>query len=232
MDYKKTIGILGGMGPAATVDFFDKIVKAAKVNRDQDHPRIIIDNNPKIPDRTAAILDNGPDPLPVMVQSAKFLEQAHVDFIVIPCVTAHFFHEKLQKQISTPILHLVKETVKHLLARHPAVVKIGLLATSGTIQSGLFNEACAAANVELITPTKEIQTTKVMEAIYSIKATGSSATSKALAREAAETLIRRGAQAIIAGCTEVPLVLVDGDLSVPVIDPLAVLAERAVMEAR
>jgi aspartate racemase len=232
MDYKKTIGILGGMGPAATVDLFDKIVKAAKVSRDQDHPRIIIDNNPKIPDRTAAILEKGPDPLSVMVQSAKLLEKARVDFIVIPCVTAHFFHTKLQEQISTPILHLVKETMKYLIVRYPDTVKVGLLASSGTVQSGLFDEACAAANVELITPTKEIQTTKVMEAIYGIKATGPTATSKTLAREAAETLILRGAQAIIAGCTEIPLVLVDGDLSVPVIDPIAVLAERAVMEAR
>lgn len=232
MHYRKTIGILGGMGPAATVNLFDKIVKAADVANDQDHPRIIIVNNPKIPDRTTAILRNGEDPLPMMVESARLLAMAHVDFIVIPCVTAHFFHAKLQEQISTPILHVVKETIKHAVTRYPGIGKIGLLATSGTIQAGLFNEACAAANVELITPDENIQTSNVMKAIYSVKADGPSPASKALISGAAETLIRRGAQAIIAGCTEIPLVLTDGELSVPVIDPLALLAWRAVEEAR
>ncbi len=220
------------MGPAATVNLFDKIVKAAKVADDQDHPRIVIVNNPKIPDRTRAILENGTDPLPMMVESAKLLLTAHVDFIVIPCVTAHFFHSRLQEQISTPILHVVKETINHAVVQYPGIRKIGLLATSGTIQSGLFNEACDAASLELITPAKDIQISNIMKAIYSVKADGPSAASKTLIREAAETLIRRGAQAIIAGCTEIPLVLADGDLSVPVIDPLALLAERAVEEAR
>jgi len=232
MDYKKIIGILGGMGPAATVDLFDKIVKAAKVNRDQDHPRIIVDNNPKIPDRTTAILEKGPSPLPMMVQSAKLLEMVHVDFIIIPCVTAHYYHAQLQEQIATPILHIVKETMKYLLLRYPNARKVGLIASSGTVYSGLFDEACKKAKVELLKPSSETQTAKVMKAVYGIKATGPSDESRALAREAAETLIRSGAQVIIAGCTEIPLVLVDGDLSVPVIDPIAVLAERAVMEAR
>ena len=220
------------MGPAATVNFFDKIVKAAEVESDQDHPRIIIVNNPKIPDRTAAILGNGADPLPSMVESAKFLAGAQVDFIVIPCVTAHFFHAKLQEQISTPILHIVRETVRHAVSQYPGIGKIGLLATSGTVQSGLFDEACASARVGLITPDENTQTVKVMKAIYSVKADGPSPDSKARISDAAETLIRRGAQVIIAGCTEIPLILTDGDLSVPVIDPLALLAVRAIEEAR
>jgi aspartate racemase len=232
MDYKKIIGILGGMGPAATVDLLDKIVRAVKVNRDQDHPRIIVDNNPKIPDRTTAILEKGPSPLPMMVQSAKLLEMAHVDFIIIPCVTAHYYHAKLQAQITTPILHIIQETIKYLMLHYPSARKVGLIASSGTLYSGLFDEACKKAKVELLKPDSETQTAKVMKAVYEIKATAPSDESRALAREAAETLVLSGAQAIIAGCTEIPLVLVDGDLSVPVIDPLAVLAERAVMEAR
>jgi len=232
MEYKKIIGVLGGMGPAATVDLLDKIVKAATVSRDQDHPRIIVDNNPKIPDRTPAILENGPSPLPMLVQSAKLLEMARVDFIIIPCVTVHYFYAKLQEQISTPILHIVRETMKYLLLRYPDVRKVGLIATTGTVRSGLFDEACIAANLELIKPTPEVQSAKVMKAIYSIKDRGPSDVSRTLAREAAETLIGSGVQAVIAGCTEIPLVLADGDVSVPVIDPLTVLAERALEEAR
>lgn len=220
------------MGPAATVDLMGKIVKVAKVSRDQEHPRIIVDNNPKIPDRTTAILGKGPSPLPMMVQSAKLLEAAHVDFIIIPCVTAHYFYAKLQEQIATPILHIVKETVKYLQLRYPDAKKVGLIASSGTVHSGLFAETCIAANLELIAPSSENQTTKVMKAVYDIKATGPSDATTTLVRDAAEALIVNGAQVIIAGCTEIPLVLVDGDIAVPVVDPLTVLAERAAMEAR
>lgn len=111
---EKIIGILGGMGPAATIDLFTKIVKGTKVKKDQDHLRIMIDNNPKIPDRTLAIQRKGPTPLTQLVRSAKILENAGADFIVIPCVTAHYYYDSLQKRIKIPILHVVDETVKSI----------------------------------------------------------------------------------------------------------------------
>ena len=232
---EKIIGILGGMGPEATIDFFSKIVKGTRVKKDQDHLRILIDNNPKIPNRTLAIQGKGPSPLPQLVRSAKVLEDAGADFIVIPCVTAHHFYDPLQKKISIPIIHIVKETVRHIQNHFQGIEKIGLLATIGTLQAGLFQRAFAHSKIGLILPTRDLQKNRIMEAIFGkegIKAIGPSGKSKRLILEASRKLIRQGAQAIIAGCTEVPLVLKKGDLPVPVIDPVAILAKVAIEKAQ
>jgi aspartate racemase len=232
---EKIIGILGGMGPEATIDLFTKIVKGTKAKKDQDHLRILIDNNPKIPDRTLAIQRKGPSPLTQLIRSAKLLENVGADFIVIPCVTAHHFFESLQKRVKIPFLHLVEETVKYIQTRLKGIRKIGLIATTGTIQTGLFQKAFSNHVIELILPTPEVQKKWVMEAIYGkkgIKVIGPSENSKRLILKASESLIKQGAQAIIAGCTEIPLVLKDGDLSVPVIDPISILANAAVKKAR
>jgi aspartate racemase len=231
MEYKKTIGVLGGMGPAATADFLGKLVKFAQAEKDQDHPRVVIDCNAKIPDRIVSILDNGPDPLSTMLRSVKYLEIAPVDYIVIPCVTAHYFHSQLQANASVPILHIVRETVSFLTDRYPHVKKVGTIATLGTIKSGLISDICDAAGINCIVPDDVLQASAVAEAIHQIKMSGLCPTAKHLVHIAAESLIAKGAQAIIAGCTEVPLVLSDGDLSVPVLDPSAILAQQALRMA-
>jgi aspartate racemase len=232
---EKIIGILGGMGPEATIDLFTKIVKETKVKKDQDHLRILIDNNPKIPDRTLAIQGKGPSPLTQLVRSAKVLEKAGADFIVIPCVTAHYYYESLQKRIKIPILHIVNETVKYIQNRLKGIHKIGLIATTGTVQTHLFQKSFSQIGIELVLPSSEVQEKWVMEAIYGkggIKAIGPSECSKRLILEASEKLIHQGAQGIIAGCTEIPLVLKEGDLPVPVIDPISILAQAAIVKAR
>ncbi len=231
---QKIIGILGGMGPEATIDLFTKIVKGTRVRKDQDHFRILIDNNPKIPDRTRAILGKGPSPLGPMVRSAKLLEAAGADFIVIPCVTAHHYYSSLEKRIHIPILHLVRETVEHVQKRMKGLRKIGLLATTGTLQAGLFQEAFRDTGIELLLPSSGSQK-KVMEAIYGkkgVKVVGPSESSKRLVLQVSKSLIRQGAEAMIAGCTEIPLVLKEGDLPVPVIDPISILAQAAITRAR
>jgi aspartate racemase len=232
---EKIIGILGGMGPEATVDLFTKIVKGTRVKKDQDHLRILIDNNPKIPDRTLAIQGKGPSPLPQLVRSAKLLENSGANLIVIPCVTAHYYYESLKKKVKIPILNLVEMTVQHIKSRLKGISKVGLLATTGTIQAGLFQTSFSHTDLQLIIPTPEVQKKWVMRAVYGkggIKAIGPSENSKRLILKASETLIRQGAQAIIAGCTEVPLVLKEGDLSVPVIDPISILAKATIEKAQ
>jgi aspartate racemase len=232
---EKIIGILGGMGPEATVDLFTKIVKGTKARKDQDHLRILIDNNPKIPDRTLAIQGKGPNPLPQLVRSAKLLENGGANLIVIPCVTAHYYYESLKKKVKIPILNLVEMTVQYIKSRLKGISKVGLLATTGTIQAGLFQTSFSHTDLQLIIPTPEVQKKWVMEAIYGrsgIKAIGPSENSKRLILNASEKLIHQGAQAIIAGCTEVPLVLKERDLSVPVIDPISILAEAAIENAQ
>ena len=119
MNTQKFVGILGGMGPDATVTMFQNILRATPARSDQEHLRILIYNNPKIPDRTAAICANGADPLPALIQSAKLLEQAGVDLIIIPCVTAHYFYDGLQTAIKTPILHIAQETLQYASSRYP-----------------------------------------------------------------------------------------------------------------
>lgn len=231
---EKIIGILGGMGPEATIDLFTKIVKGTRVKKDQNHLRILIDNNPKIPDRTLAIQGKGPSPLPQLIQSAKLLQRAGADFIVIPCVTAHYYHEPLQKKIKIPILHIIGETVNYLKKKFKGVRKIGLIATTGSIQTGLFQGAFSSIGIDTVLLSPSVQKNWVMEAIYGekgIKAVGSSEASKYLIVEVSQRLIRQGAQAIIAGCTEIPLVLKDGDLPVPIIDPISILARAAIEKA-
>jgi aspartate racemase len=232
---EKIIGILGGMGPEATIDLYTKIVKGTKVKRDQDHLRILVDNNPKIPDRTLAIKKKGPSPLPQLIRSAKILEKAGADFIIIPCVTAHHYFKPLQERIRIPILHLIEISVQYLKTKWKRISKVGLLATTGTIQTGLFQKAFSHTGIEVVVPDPEIQEYWVMEAIYGkqgIKVMGPSENSKRLILKASERLVRLGAQAIIAGCTEVPLVLKEGDLLVPVIDPISILAKTAIEKAR
>lgn len=232
---EKVIGILGGMGPEATVAFFFRIVRATHARHDQDHFRVLVDSNPKIPDRTAAIRGEGKSPLPMLVQSARGLQKDGADFIAIPCVTVHYFFDPLQKKVRIPILNIVGEVVEHVCRRMKKVRRIGLVATSGTVETGLFQKAFAKAGIEVVLPDAKTQKSRIMAAIYGrkgVKAVGPSEESKTLVIAAAKTLIDRGAQAILAGCTEIPLILKDGDLPVPVVDSLDVLAQAAIREAR
>jgi aspartate racemase len=228
---EKIIGVLGGMGPEATIELFAQIVRRTRAKKDRDHLRVLIDNNPKVPDRTAAILHGGESCLPELARSARALKRAGADFIVIPCVTVHYFHGALQKRTSLPVLHIIEETVKRIRRGHPGVRRVGLLATTGTIQAGLFQQALAGTKLELLTPTEDAQKNLVMKAIYAIKAEGANEGARSLVRRAADDLVERGAQIVIAGCTEIPLVLKDGDLPVPVIDPIAILADAAIDQA-
>lgn len=227
----RMIGILGGMGPAATADFYQKIIQATPAKTDQEHLKVLIFSNPQVPDRTAAIRGEGPDPLPVLVAGAEVLIQGGADFITIPCVTAHYYYDALQRAVSIPILHLIGETVTAVLAEYPGLRRLGLLATSGTLQCRLFEAFFEPRGFSILTPDPAIQASGVMEAIYAVKQGEPPERPRRLIREAAEHLQARGAQAIITGCTEVPLVLRDGDLPVPVIDPTWILAQAAVRRA-
>jgi len=232
---EKVVGILGGMGPEATIDLFTKIVKGSKVKKDQDHLRIIIYNNSKIPDRTLAIEGKGLSPLPDLIQSAKVLEKAGVDFVLIPCITAHYFFAHLQKKIKIPILHILEETLKYIQTQLKEVHNIGIIATTGTVHAGLFQDTFSKTDIKLTFPPVEAQKKWVMGAIYGkrgIKVIGPSENSKRLIFKVSKELISQGAQAIIAGCTEIPLVLKEGDLPIPIIDPLSVLAQAAIEKAK
>lgn len=227
---EKIIGILGGMGPEATADLYMRIIRTTPAKRDQDHPRVIIYSNSKVPDRTAAIIGTGPSPLPELIRAGKRLEEAGADFIIIPCNTAHYFLEPLQKELRVPILNMIKLSAGRAKSLYPKIRRAGLLASDGTVRTGLYSAAYAEAEVEMLQPTPDKQA-DVMKAIYQCIKAGNLIDGGFLLRGVANELVAGGAEMIICGCTEVSLVLKDGDLSVPVLDPLQVLAEAAVTEA-
>ena len=228
---EKIIGILGGMGPEATIDLFYKIIKLTPAEKDQDHLRIIIDNNPKIPDRSAAILGKGKDPLPALQETAKNLEKAGANFIIIPCNTAHYFLPSIQESVKIPVLNMIEETAKETQKRNSSIKKTGLLASIGTYKAEIYNKYFKKYNIEVISP-EEKDKEEVMRVIYAVKAGNLSEEVKKSIISIAQKLIDKGAEAIIAGCTEIPLILKEENFSVPLIDPTQVLAKAAVKKAR
>jgi len=230
---EKVIGILGGMGPEATLDLFGKIIANTPAATDQDHLRVVIDSNPKVPDRTAAILRSEESPVPAMRAGIDALKRAGADFVVIPCVSAHFFLDELQREAGLPILSMFDVAAEHIQAHHPNIRKIGLLATTGTLQGGRFRRRLQVSGIETLTPAGSDQE-RVMASIYEIKGAPGGRSRTAIAaeiREIAGRLIERGAQGVVAGCTEIPLVLRPEDLGVPVFDTLLLLARAAIVAA-
>ncbi|MFQ6082016.1 MAG: aspartate/glutamate racemase family protein [Candidatus Aminicenantia bacterium] len=227
------IGILGGMGPEATVYLFHLIIKLTDAPKDQDHIPIIIYSNPKVPHRTDAILKNGKSPLPGLIRGAKILEKAGADFIVMPCITAHYFYSEIINHLKIPFLHLVEETYKYVREKFPHLKRLGLLATTGTIKTGLFQSYFEKEKIEIISPEKGNQNL-VMKAIYDpkgIKAGYTQGFPKELLLEVAKDLIGKKCQAIIAGCTEVSLALKEKDLPVSLIEPLEIIARVSIIHA-
>jgi len=231
---EKVVGILGGMGPEATLDLFQKIIEFTDASKDQHHLRVIIDNNPKIPDRTEAIVGRGENPVPMMVRSCLVLEKAGVSFIVIPCVSAHFFLEELRSHLSLPILSIFDETADYLTRNFPDLNTVGLLASTGTVRGGRFQKRLLQSGVTIVVPEPDDQQ-KVVSIIYEIKRLNAGQVyeegKKALV-DVSNHLIYRGAQGIIAGCTELPLVLKSEDLPVPLFDVVSILARAAVGAAK
>jgi len=226
----KMIGILGGLGPEATQLLFQKIIQITPAQCDQNHIPTIIYNNPQIPDRTKAILYNGPNPLPSLISTAKILEKSGANCIIIPCNTAHYFAEDLQREISIPIINMIKETVNSIKNKYPNTKTIGLLATSGTVATKIYHKEFAKKGIETICPSEEIQEKVVMESIYGlagIKA-GFHEEPKRRLENAAEGLIRQGATLVVAGCTEISIVLKNENVQFTVVDPLTTLAKKSV----
>jgi len=226
------IGILGGMGPEATADLFHKIIKNTEATRDQDHLRVLIDSNPKIPDRTPAMLGTGESPLPMMIETAKNLEGAGAGFIVIPCVSAHYFIEELRKGTAIPVISIIDEVAREITRSHPGMGRVGLLATTGTIKVRLFQDRLHEVGIEVSVPSSQNQEKLVMSAIYGVKAGSISPENREKILKASKELIEKGAQGIIGGCTEIPLVVQGGDMGVPFFDCLDILARVAIRRAQ
>lgn len=223
MSAPKTIGLIGGMGPAATVDLFAKLVEATGAERDQDHLRILIDNNPRVPNRNEAIAGRGPSPGPDLAASARWLEAAGADFLVIACNTAHAFQPDIEAAVTIPLLSMIEATADAA----GAVDRVGVLAADGCRAARLYHRAFEQRGVEALFLNDE-QQGEFMRLIFRVKAGDLGAAVRRGMESLAQSLYARGAKAIVAACTEVPLVLAADTLAVPVINSTDALVSRAI----
>jgi len=224
---EKIVGIAGGMGPESTTDLMQKIFAATRAEREQDHIHLIVDSNPKTPDRMEFILGGGESPVPVICEGIRHLAAAGADLILIPCNTAHAFFDELQAATSVPIVNMIELCAGWIRDHYTEGDRLGILATTGTVRSGIYETALRRRGLDVIFPS-DTEQQELMEAIFGPRGIkmGCLAASAPRVVDLATKLIDRGAKAVVAGCTEVGLVLTDCDFTV--IDPLRLLAEEAV----
>ena len=230
------IGVVGGVGPAATVDFMNKIVRNTRAQRDQEHIKVVVEQNPQIPDRTEYLIGDGVDPTIALYSTCKKLEADDADLIAIPCNTAHAFVERIQPHLSIPVINMLFETVEYIKKVFPEPKVVGLLATDGTVKSGVYHDVAAKAGFPLLVPDQENQAL-VMAAIYGEQGVKAGFTSGRCVDDllrALASLALRGAEVIILGCTELPLLIAQNDAFpvagkvVTVLDPTEILARKCV----
>jgi len=221
------IGILGGMGPEATLDLYRYITNLTPASRDQDHFRVLIYSNPKIPDRTLAIAEGGESPLDALVESARLLESAGASIIAMPCNAAHLYLEQMREAVGIPILDMIAETCDALLDKHPEAKTVGLLASDGTVKSKIYHRALEARGILIVQPD-EAEQAFIQSAINEVKAGRHSEEIREKLLIIAMRLIEAGAQAVILGCTEIPLVFDSRAFPRHSLNSTLILAEAAV----
>lgn len=225
---KKTIGIIGGMGPLATADLFKKIITITPAKSDNEHIRVVIDNNTGIPDRTAAILGKGKDPVSEMVRSALSLENIGADLLIMPCNTAHYFYEQITPFVKIPFINMLEETAKEIKAK--GIGKVGLLATSGTLNSGVYAKMFEKYGIEELHPVGADQE-EVMKIIYDGVKAGNYDLDISGFLKVVDSLIAQGAEYLVLGCTELPIAFEMYAIKADTVDPTLILAQAAVKMA-
>ena len=228
----KIIGVLGGMGPESTAALLNRITRRTPAATEQDHLRVIIDSNPKIPNRTDALVFGNLEPIiAALSETARNLERAGAEMIGIPCNTAHAFLADVRASVGIPVLDMVGETA--LQARHAFGEKtvVGLLATDGTLRTRLYHDALKLHHLEGVAPTGPGIQNAVMDALDTVKLHGVTDDAKGVFAVAIQDVASQGATALIAGCTEVTLIFDRFPPSLPWLDPLTVLADALVSDA-
>ena len=226
---KKAIGIIGGMGPMATLDLFGKLIAHTDASCDAEHIRVYMDCNPGIPDRTAAILSGGASPVPYIVESAGKLAAMGADLLVIPCNTSHYFYDEIAAASPVPVLNMVRQTAQTLAEQ--GVTRVGVLATDGTMRTGVYERELSACGIETLCPTDNEQKA-VMSLIYDGVKAGASTFDTAPIVSLVRRLTADGAERIVLGCTELPIGF--SRYGIPLdntVDPATVLACAAIRAA-
>ena len=224
------VGILGGMGPAATVDFYDRLVRATPAGQDQEHLRVVIWADPTVPNRHAALLEGGTDPTPWLEEGVEHLIGCGAEIIVAPCNTVHAFLPAVMAGRDVEFISIIDAAVD-AVNETDAGGRVGVLAADGALAAGLYQSALRAANKEPVTPS-EVTQRKLMDAIYAVKAGHIGVPERELVASLLREMRDEGVSTVIAGCTEVSLLLRGLDVDVAVVDPSQVLAFKTVRRAR
>ena len=223
---KKILGVLGGLGPMATAYYLELMIKMTDAATDQEHLQSIVMNFPTVPDRTAFILGRSEEsPLEPMVALGQQLKAMGAAVIATPCITAHYFHQSLQEGIGLPMIHGIECIARQLT--EGGISKVGLMATDGTVQSGIFQRQVEAKGMELILPDEAGQKA-VMTLIYDQVKAGKRP-DLALFEAVKQQLRQNGAQVVVLGCTERSMLKKDYELGNGVLDALEVLAQQSVL---
>lgn len=225
--HEKILGVIGGMGPEATVDFMQRLIRLTPAADDVDHIHTIVDNNPKIPSRIKAIIDGvGVSPLPHIINTARRLESFGADFLVLPCNTAHYYYPALKDSVHIPVLNMIELTVNTIVQNHPSVRKVGLLASDAIRITGIYDTCLQKYGLRSVYPQPHEQK-RLMQAIKDVKAGKTGQGVRKVLEEVVADITVGGAEVIIIACTELSVIAED-TYALPVIDAAEVLAERAV----
>jgi aspartate racemase len=232
MSEARVLGVLGGMGPLAGATFLQRLTLLTPAERDQDHIPAVLWSDPRVPDRTAARLLGGQDPLPALLRGIRGLEAAGCGAVAIPCNTAHGWFDAMQAATRLPILHIVEAAMDELLRLGVTGGPIGLMATQGTLAMRLYQDRLEGRGYQVLVPAAEAMDRIVMPAIDAVKANRVAEAHAPLA-EIAMALAARGARAVVLGCTEIPLAIAAGPpLPLPVVDTIDALARAAIAWAK
>lgn len=222
------LGVIGGMGPMATQLFYKNVIEMTDAKADQEHIDMIILSHASVPDRTTAIKSGDTDKVfNVLLNDAKMLEENNVSAIAIPCNTSHYFWDRLQCEINVPIINMVRETVMSIKEKNPKITKIGVLATDGTVYSGIYNKECERLGIECVTPDESIQKV-VMDIIYNQIKKGEIG-SMADFEKIDIFLKKSGCEAAILACTELSCFKSNHELTDYYVDAMQVLCEKSIL---
>lgn len=223
---KRIAGIIGGMGPQATVDLMSKVIAATPARNEADHVHMIVDCNPQVPPRTAALLGDGPGPGPVLARMARSLADAGATVLAMPCNTAHAFIDDIEAAVDQPVLHMIDLATDAIASSATNVRAVGLLATRGTRRTRLYHDRIERRGWTVV-DLDESDQARFDALIEAAKTRPIVDEDRAGLARLIERLSERGANAVVAGCTEAPLVL-PKTAALPVVDPTAVLAQAIV----
>ena len=223
----KTLGVIGGLGPMATAYFMQLVIDMTDALTDQEHIPMIIYNCPQIPDRTGYLLGKQKvNPGPQIIECGKKIETAGAELIAIPCITAHALFPEIEKELETPVLHIIRETAAYL--KREGISRVGLEATDGTVQTGVFQKELERQGIEVLLPSKDKQE-MVMHIIYNNVKAGRRVDMDRFQQIETE-LQEKGAEVIVLGCTELSMVSRDEKIGHGYLDAMEVLARAAVLK--